>query len=208
MVKRMLVQGRNEDGSIKTFGTIALSHGKAVSAQDHVPQVAEVLKYQMKGLTTGSAAWFDKLPTALSGSYFWVTPSTEPVHTNREMTEKRAAPMVIDDPEQAEPSVEARAGVDGKPRLGKSFEWCARYVIQHPEAVLVHGLRTVNGDVQKHAWVEFPNGEVVYDGEQGKFFVQYDYKSKMAARTHARYRHADVIAHLKQWKTFGPWEAA
>lgn len=94
-------------------------------------------------------------------------------------------------------------------RLGDCYRLAGRYVMDHPEAILVHG--TINGvrftgkDFDNpHAWIE--EGEEVYDLVWDKRFPKEVYYGMMQVKVNKKYDWDEMSEAIFKAKDWGPWE--
>jgi len=80
-----------------------------------------------------------------------------------------------------------------------------RYVMQHPEAVLVHGTAISLGKRISHAWVELPDGTVWEPSSQAILPIERVY-ALVDPIVEDRYT-ADEAAHMLSVGKHGPWSA-
>jgi hypothetical protein len=95
-----------------------------------------------------------------------------------------------------------------KDRIGQCYQLAGGYVIDHPNAILVHG--TFNGVRftriyfdNNHAWVE-ENGEV-FDPVMDCRFPKEDYYELFHATIQAKYTHDEVCHLTLQTEHWGTW---
>ena len=98
-------------------------------------------------------------------------------------------------------------------RLGECYTLSGRYVLDHPDAVLIHG--SVNGN--KHSWVEttttIPDNttgkgykiEIVFDPVLEKEYPKEYYYKELNAKVIKKYSHEEVIKTMLQYNHWGPW---
>ena len=109
---------------------------------------------------------------------------------------------------QMDEKMGAKSKAQLKHRIGKCYELAGRYVIDHPDAVLVHGtfngIRFVKIDFDNdHAWVE-ENGEV-FDPVMDCRFPKEEYFELFQTTIQAKYNHDEVCRLTLETKHWGPW---
>lgn len=81
MMTKMLVQGRDRDGEVVTYGEITCSETGVTHARTNAqnPQAAKIMKMVTErkildaSLQPMTPEWFKKLPYAYTGSMLWCT---------------------------------------------------------------------------------------------------------------------------------------
>jgi hypothetical protein len=99
-------------------------------------------------------------------------------------------------------------------RLGQCYVLSGRYVMSHPEAVLIHG--SVNGN--NHAWVETSKSipdettgqeyqiEIVFDPVLEVEYPKEYYYKKLNALVAKQYSQEEVMKTMMQYNHWGPWD--
>jgi len=103
--------------------------------------------------------------------------------------------------------VYARVDESIQDRLGQCYALAGRFVMDHPEYMLVHGI--INGrrfGIDKdnpHAWVEKDN--VAYDLVQDQELPKETYYEVFGAVPDKTYTHNEAIKMMLKHEHFGPW---
>jgi hypothetical protein len=97
---------------------------------------------------------------------------------------------------------------DMKDRLGQCYVLSGRYVMDHPEAILVHGsingIRWTGKDFDNpHAWIE--EGDEAYDPVWDLRLPKEAYYGMMQAKVIKKYNQEETMLTMVRSKNWGPW---
>ncbi len=91
-------------------------------------------------------------------------------------------------------------------RRGLCYELSYRYVVNHPDAELIHGITTnrkTDNRTLDHAWVEYD--DKVFDPVIGREFQKEYYYHIYNPIVNKRYSHYDAMITMLRYNHMGPW---